>query len=197
VRTATIVLGEFRAAATDVEDLAETAAHLDRRVRRYLGDEDFVTATLAEIRPDGCFTVVSCGHPPPLVATVEGVTSVSVEPGLPLGMPLGPLVRPVAARGRLSPGDRMLLYTDGVLEARDERSRFVDLRDLAGSLRDGDLESLLDRMLADLHQAVGADRLGDDLALLVAEYQGPPVPGSRAAPDTSRASRPVPSRETS
>ena len=53
VRTATVVLGEFRAAASDVDDLAEVARLIDRRLRPYLGEEDFVTAVLAEISDDG------------------------------------------------------------------------------------------------------------------------------------------------
>src|SRR5436305_4202844 len=64
VRAATVVLGEFRAAAADIDDLADAAIQIDRRLRPYLADEDFVTALLAEIRDDGTFFVASCAHPP-------------------------------------------------------------------------------------------------------------------------------------
>ncbi|MCU1596122.1 MAG: hypothetical protein JWO12_3514, partial [Frankiales bacterium] len=53
VRAAAVVLGEFRAAAADLDDLAAVARQIDRRVRAYLADEDFVTALIAEIRDDG------------------------------------------------------------------------------------------------------------------------------------------------
>src|SRR5512142_2624861 len=46
VRTATVVLGEFRA-AVDRDDLVDAVVQMDARLRPYLGDEDFVTALLA------------------------------------------------------------------------------------------------------------------------------------------------------
>jgi serine phosphatase RsbU (regulator of sigma subunit) len=167
VRTATVVLGEFRAAAADIDDLADVAVQIDRRLRPYLGDEDFVTALLAEIRDDGSFSIATCGHPPALLATAGTVAEVATEDTLPLG--LG--AQPQLANGQLSPGDRLLLYTDGVIEARDPSGQFVDVVPLVEPLRTGNLGDVLDAVLAALHDAVGPE-LGDDLALLVAEYRG-------------------------
>lgn len=73
--------------------------------------------------------------------------------------------------GRLRPGDRLLLYTDGVLEARDPERRLVDIMELVRPLTTGLLDQVLDDILEHLHNLVGTD-LGDDLALLVAEYKG-------------------------
>lgn len=165
VRTATVVLGEFRAAAADVDDLVEAATQIDRRLRPYLGDEDFVTALLADISDDGWLTVAACGHPPALLATADGLVEITTEPSLPLG--LG--ATPTAVSHRLSAGDRVLLYTDGVIEARDTDRRFVDIEQLAAPIREGDLDQALERVLAALHGAVGPE-LGDDLALLLAEF---------------------------
>lgn len=166
VRTATVVLGEFRAAAADRVDLTDVAVQMDRRVAPYLTDEDFVTALLAEIGHDGWLTVASCGHPPALLTTEQGLVEVGSSGSLPLG--LG--ATPTAERHHLVPGQRLLLYTDGMLEARDPAGRFVDLRAVVGALDDGNLDGALDRMLDALQRAVGGE-LGDDLALLVAEYR--------------------------
>jgi serine phosphatase RsbU (regulator of sigma subunit)/anti-sigma regulatory factor (Ser/Thr protein kinase) len=168
VRTATVVLGEFRAAAADVDDLAEVARQVDRRLRAYLGDEDFVTALMAEIRDDGGWTIACCGHPPALLASRGTITRLEGAPSLPLGLGADP----VACHGRLEVGDRLLLYTDGVLEARDAQHHFVDVMQLVRPLSTGRLEDVLDEVLDALHDAVGPE-LGDDLALLVAEYVGP------------------------
>jgi serine phosphatase RsbU (regulator of sigma subunit)/anti-sigma regulatory factor (Ser/Thr protein kinase) len=167
VRTATVVLGEFRAAAADIDDLGAVSRQLDRRLRPYLGDEDFVTALVAEIHDDGRFAVASCGHPPALLCQAGTLRWVPMEHSLPLGLGADPPV----AEGRLELGDRLLLYTDGVVEARDSRGEFVDLIDLAGTLAAGDLEDVLDDILGKLRAVAGAE-LGDDLALLVAEYRG-------------------------
>lgn len=166
VRTATIVLGEFRAAAADLDDLGEVATQIDRRLRPYLGDEDFATAVVAEVANDGRFTVASCGHPPPLLATADGLSEVVVEHSLPLGLGAAPEV----ATGQLNKGDRILLYTDGVIEARDAERRFVELDQIAQPIVGGDLYVVLDEVLQRLHRSVGRD-LGDDLALLIAEYR--------------------------
>jgi serine phosphatase RsbU (regulator of sigma subunit)/anti-sigma regulatory factor (Ser/Thr protein kinase) len=168
VRLATVVLGEFRAAAADIDDLVDVAAQIDRRLRRYLGDEDFVTAVLAELTDDGELTLVNCGHPPALVASAGRVEEIPTPASLPLGLGAAPH----AVRGRLQVGDRLLLYTDGIIEARDADQQFVDLRRVVGPLSGGGLDEVLDRVLVSLRRSVGA-ALGDDLALVVAEYCGP------------------------
>jgi serine phosphatase RsbU (regulator of sigma subunit)/anti-sigma regulatory factor (Ser/Thr protein kinase) len=166
VRTATIVLGEFRAAAADVGDLATVARLIDRRVRPHLGDEDFVTAVVAEVRDDGAFAIASCGHPAPLLIADGKATEIELEPSLPLGLGADPAV----GTGRLAVGDRLFLYTDGMLEARDTRNRFVNFDEVVAPVVSTDMDSALDEVLSALHRATGP-ALGDDLALLIAEYR--------------------------
>jgi serine phosphatase RsbU (regulator of sigma subunit) len=169
VRTAAVVLGEFRAAAADLDDLATVARQIDRRVRAYLAEEDFVTALLAEIHDDGRYELAVCGHPPAVLGCRGGLELVPAEPTLPLGLGADP----VTTTGRLDPGDRLFLMTDGLLEARHPDRSFVDVMELLSPLVAGDsLGSTLDNVLAALRSTVGND-LGDDLALLVAEYVGP------------------------
>jgi serine phosphatase RsbU (regulator of sigma subunit)/anti-sigma regulatory factor (Ser/Thr protein kinase) len=167
VRTTTIVLGEFRAAAADLNDLAEVAAQIDRRLRPYLGDEDFVTALLAEITDDGAFSVASCGHPSALIAANGSISEIETQPSLPLGLGATPSL----STGRLAVGDRLLLYTDGLLEARDSERQFVNLAEMVKPLTEGDVDEVLDGVLAGLLDVVGGV-LADDLALLVAEFRG-------------------------
>ena len=168
VRLATIVLGGFRAAAVECRDVAAIAQRMDQRIRPYLTDEDFVTALVAEIRDDGTCQIVSCGHPPALLAHDGATAPVHCAVSPPLG--LGFEAEPVPATVRLEPGDRLLLHTDGLIEARDAQGRFAELADIVPALGEGELPEVLDEILARLRAAVGAD-LGDDLALLVAEYR--------------------------
>jgi GAF domain-containing protein/anti-sigma regulatory factor (Ser/Thr protein kinase) len=172
VRLATVVLGFFRTAAVESRNLARLARQLDARLRPYLGEEDFVTALMLEIAPDGACSLVSCGHPNPLLARGGYLGEVACEPSTPLGLD----AHPVPSEFELREGDRLLLFTDGLIEARGPRGDYPDLIQLALPLRRGHLGSGLRGILARLRAATGGE-LGDDLALLAAEYapQAEPV----------------------
>ena len=120
VRLASIVLGSYRHVAYERADLRAIVADLDRAVARSVGDEDFVTAALVEER-GGTLTIVNCGHPAPLLLRRGEV--IPLEPPAP-APPLGfmPVARPRVER--LEPGDRLLLYTDGLAEARRDGEFF-------------------------------------------------------------------------
>lgn len=174
VRTATVVLGEFRAAAADPGDLARVARQIDRRIRPYLPDaEDFVTGVLVDIADDGAFGVVSCGHPAPVLLTAAGdLVTVPVEHSPPFGLGLGDA--PVVAHGTLAPGDRLLLFTDGLIEARGHDGEFVDPAPLLRQVAHADFDGALDGLLVALKGSVRGT-LDDDLALLLAGYDPSPA----------------------
>ncbi len=136
---------------------------LDETVRCAGQDEDFMTAVLVHARRDGQLDVVSCGHPAPLVISGEGMRAIAVDPCEPLG--LGGTPTPV--QDRLAPGDRLLLFTDGVCEAADSAGEFFEVKDHAAVLRCSDVEVAVDAMLGRLmRHTAGASQ--DDLTLLLA-----------------------------
>ncbi|MFI7646994.1 PP2C family protein-serine/threonine phosphatase [Micromonospora sp. NPDC049460] len=167
VRLASIVLGSYRHVAYERADLRAIVTDLDRAVARSVGDEDFVTAALVEER-GGTLTIVNCGHPPPLLLRRGAV--IPLEPPAP-APPLGfmPVVRPRVER--LEPGDRLLLFTDGLGEARRD-GEFFPTADRAwrllghGTVADG-LASLETALKEWVH-----GRLDDDIALVLMEYTG-------------------------
>jgi serine phosphatase RsbU (regulator of sigma subunit) len=188
VEIAADVLGVFREVAHEVYTLAEVARRIDASLARRPDAplEEFVTAVLAEIDPAaGSLTIYNCGHPPPIVLTrgsgdrqngaLPQVTTVEVpSPALPLRlMSLGDC----SGAGRtvaLRPGDALLLYTDGVTEARDSRREFYPLTDRVAKLAavaDRTPAGLLDRLREDLLRHVGAP-LDDDAAMLLVQAPG-------------------------
>jgi serine phosphatase RsbU (regulator of sigma subunit) len=171
VETAAAVLGAFREAAYDEPDLAAVVVRLENALRRLLSGERFVTAVLAEFDRDRV-TLVSCGHPPPLVIGSDGTLRRAEprEPAPPLGMTGLADLTPSPYTLPFTPGDQMLLYTDGVIEARDETGCFYPLEDRIFLLKAAGAEEALDDLHADLIRHTGG-RIADDAAMLLVRHR--------------------------
>ncbi|PKT72927.1 hypothetical protein CW362_11575 [Streptomyces populi] len=168
VGTAALVLGVFREAAYDEPDLLDVVARIERSLARNLGHDDFVTAVVAGYPEPGRLEVVNCGHAPPLHVRASGsVVSVDpVDPAPPLGLRALTGESPSLQVLPLADGDQLLLYTDGVTEARDHGREFYALAEgLARHVSD-EPASTLAALEAELQDHVGG-RLHDDAALLL------------------------------
>lgn len=196
ISDASLLLGAFRAAAYRQPDLPALVAHLEGAVFGARGvpggpaeeDEDgpvddstqesFITAVVLDIPDDGStIRLVDCGHPPPLVLRGGRVRSLDVrQPAPPLGLTglldAGFVVESFA----FEPGDIALLYTDGVIEARDHAGAFYPLAERLAGRPPSDPQTLLRRLSADLIAHAGG-RLGDDAAMVAIERL-PAEPGS-------------------
>ncbi|WP_329189509.1 PP2C family protein-serine/threonine phosphatase [Actinacidiphila glaucinigra] len=178
------VLGAFREWAPRAATLAELSARLEESFLRHLGesddpardtDERFVTALLLEVR-DGerLARMVNHGHPPPVQARRGSVALVAGCPSPPLGLHALRECGAVEQRFELDPGDTLLLYTDGLVEARDAAGHCYPLLDRATAWRwvrqggPADCERLPDALgeiLRDLVDHAGA-LPKDDLAMV-------------------------------
>jgi serine phosphatase RsbU (regulator of sigma subunit)/anti-sigma regulatory factor (Ser/Thr protein kinase) len=103
---------------------------LERSLEDDFGDEEFVTLVLAVQEGPDVWSLVSCGHPPALIyrdgeVTVTQATGPLVGQGLAHGWAREPFV--------LAPGDVLLLYSDGVIDAGRGTQRF-GLERLAAAL---------------------------------------------------------------
>jgi hypothetical protein len=138
VEVAADIIGRFRELAYSVHTLDEVAYRLDAGLTRRWGKhEEFVTALLAQVDPErGRLTILNCGHPPPILVSAAGeVTVLEVRaPAPPLG--LITLGNDSGAKQTypFEPNDQLLLYTDGVTEARDANREFYPLDERVAAL---------------------------------------------------------------
>ncbi|MFD9471338.1 PP2C family protein-serine/threonine phosphatase [Streptomyces goshikiensis] len=205
VGEAAIVLGAFRAAAHQEDDLPGLVAHLEAAVAadtdggEGAGEgsappgEGFTTAAVIDV-PDGASTlqVVSCGHPPPLLLRGGRVIALEVDhPAPPLGLTQFVESGFAAQTFAFEPGDVVLLYTDGVIEARDEDGAFYPLPERAGDWPGDGPDALLRHLCADLLGHSPGGRLGDDAAMVAIER----VRGSTRSSPTPPTPPPRPARE--
>src|SRR6266487_5266 len=166
VQLAALVLASFRTAAAAHPSLVELAAELDHSIRFQVGEEDFVTAVLAQFGRRGQLQLVNCGHPPPLrFGSASAELLANGEPTTPLGLSPDPTLQQFT----LASTDRLLLYTDGLIEARAPGGRQFELDgQVQAALAASSLGAALDGLVARLLQHAGG-RLDDDLALVLAQ----------------------------
>ncbi|MFF3455816.1 PP2C family protein-serine/threonine phosphatase [Streptomyces sp. NPDC002730] len=175
VEAVAVVIGAFREAAEQERSIEGVAGRLERALtregtRRGSLDvfEGFTTAVLAEIpHGAGVVRVVNRGHPEPLVLHAGGDLD-KLEPtehALPLGMGDLGILPDLADEYPLPAGATLLLYTDGVTEARDADGAFYNpVERLGGRLFAGP-EDLLDAIVDDVRLHTGGGP-NDDMALL-------------------------------
>nr|WP_238420943.1 GAF domain-containing SpoIIE family protein phosphatase [Streptomyces taklimakanensis] len=162
----------LRAAAIYDPDPCAALANLDTVLKgeHQDGAPRYCTAVFGVLQPvpDGSFTVslAGGGHPPALALRADGTIELVSTTG---GQLIGMLPRPrfVQATTRLLPGEALLLYTDGLTEARTPDGTMLGEDGLvrrlsATTVREADgLLGTVDKLLTDLGTGVG-----DDTALL-------------------------------
>ncbi|WJV47359.1 PP2C family protein-serine/threonine phosphatase [Streptomyces flavofungini] len=166
MRVAAAVLAAFRGTAATEPDPVRLVHALDERLRPDLGPEDFVTLLLVDFRP-GEARIVNCGHPAPLRTGRRLCLLAPPRPSPPLG--LGPT--PSAQRVRLSAGQRLLLYTDGLTDARDgDRVPFrLDAPQVHAALAQPALPDALECLTGLVRRHTGGAPLVDDLTVVLAQ----------------------------
>jgi hypothetical protein len=188
IEMAGYLLSAFRRAARGRLGLPELPGYLDRSLREDLTDatddghespvadggasrrelEGFVTAVVVDYDEGAdVVRIANRGHPPPLL--IHGGRVRPLEPGRP-GLPLG--LGDLDGESQqvdsyaLAVGDTLVLYTDGVTEARDGSGAFYPLERRLEHWAGRDPDALLAAVRADLIRHSSA-RLADDVAMVV------------------------------
>jgi hypothetical protein len=171
---ATVVLGAYRNARRSGLGLPDTYRSIDKWIRAKLPDT-FVTAVLAELNlVSGRYSGISAGHPPVLLLRNGHLVKTLPSPtALPLGLGDWP---PGVVEEPLERGDRILLFTDGVVEARGKTGEFFGVERLVDFV----CRALADRLPAPetMRRLVHAilshqhGELQDDASVIFVEWAG-------------------------
>ncbi|MFB8384561.1 PP2C family protein-serine/threonine phosphatase [Streptomyces rubiginosohelvolus] len=185
---ATLLVNASRGARRAEADLAEQAHQTNQALFDH-GRGGLATGQLLRIALDGSGAqLVNAGHPQPLRLRDNTVTEVRLEADLPFGMN-APLTYRVQDLD-LQPGDRLLLYTDGMQE---RQAQSVDLPDVLRNTADQHPREVV-RTLAQAVTDAGNGHMADDATVVCLDWHGPHPAGRRTPSLTRKTFAPLRSR---
>jgi serine phosphatase RsbU (regulator of sigma subunit) len=169
---ASLLQGAFLAIAGNPESLRHTLARLNAFFLERTEGRKHATLFCAVIERDGRMRYVNAGHCAPILVTLHDAPETLPATAPPVGLLEG--VTFDSHERTLHPGDRLVLFTDGVTEAQNARGDFFGAASLTALIA-----SLSDRPCGMLHQAVlegidaftGGVEQADDLTLAVLEFR--------------------------
>ncbi|WP_240972381.1 PP2C family protein-serine/threonine phosphatase [Nonomuraea composti] len=197
--TANLAVTTLRNSRHEGHDLVRAARRIDDALTAQFGGERFATGVIATLDiPSGELAWVNCGHHPPVIVRRRSTIELEGDPAPPAGTGLHLPV--TECHTQLQPGDRLLLYTDGITEARNREGeefgmdRFADflIRHQADELPVPETLRRLIHHHLDYHE----HRLRDDATVLLVEWPGTPYTRKEAEALTGvpEGSAPPPSR---
>jgi len=171
---ASAAVGAYRHARRNMWDLPDVASAMNDVIADQFTGSRFATAAIARLHLDtGQLRWVNAGHPAPLIVRGASLQDAGFcKPQPPLGLQTR---KPDVCSTQLHAGDRVILYTDGIVEARSPEGEFFGEQRLADFIHrasaDGDtapetLRRLVRRVLE--HQA---DHLQDDASIILLEWR--------------------------
>jgi serine phosphatase RsbU (regulator of sigma subunit) len=170
---ASVAVGAYRHARRNMLDLPDIALEINAAIAGQFPGSQFATAIIARLDLDtGRLRWINAGHPSPLILRDGSIVQPPhCPPGRPLGLRDG---KGVCCETRLQPGDRVVLYTDGIVEARSPEGEFfgeqrladfITAAEAAGDPAPETVRRLMRRVVT--HQA---DQLQDDASIVVLEW---------------------------
>ncbi|MGI5484666.1 PP2C family protein-serine/threonine phosphatase [Streptomyces lavendofoliae] len=175
--TANMAVGTCRNARRQGADLVQTSQAVEDALVEQFGTSRYVTGILAHLdMTTGRLTWINRGHPlPVLLRSGRRPAELRCPPAGPMGVALGLPV--TVCHEQLQPGDRVVLYTDGIIEARDADGREFGLERFTDYLAHHHSDGLtVHETLRRLTHAVlehHDERLDDDATILLVEWRDP------------------------
>jgi len=154
--------------------LLEQVDQANRALHAQFGGERFVTGQVLRLDvPGGTGAVVNAGHPLPWLVRGDRVEPVGLDADLPLGVDPETIYRVQPLQ--LEPGDRLVLLSDGVLEAAPEGGVAYGAGRLEEALRASRQVAPYEVARRVVGQVIAhrAGDLADDLTLVCLDWRGP------------------------
>jgi serine phosphatase RsbU (regulator of sigma subunit) len=171
---AALIMATLQASLRTIAGENAALSDLVARLNRYacahsLNGLRFTTAVLSEYNPvSRNLTYVNAGHNAPILRRTNGTLETLEVGGLPLGIESGEKYE--TASLELKPGDALIFFTDGVVEAFNESGEeFGNERWLSAirNLPDWDAQQTLQFLMKRVDEFAGATRQSDDITCLV------------------------------
>jgi len=145
-------------------DPSATMGRLHEFLRPLLPQNRFATTVIGHLLDDGTLRIANAGHCPPLILRRDG----SLESVASTGPVIGMLseARWSSATTRLEPGETLVLYSDGLVEARSADGEEFGISRLKRTLRTGSAEALAGSILEAVQRHTNGARQ-DDLTLVI------------------------------
>ncbi|WP_329096663.1 serine/threonine-protein phosphatase [Actinomadura citrea] len=172
---ATVAVGAYRHARRADAGLAELYSFMDTAIDQQFGPDHFVTAQMMRLNiGTGHLEWVNAGHPAPMLIRDHKVIGVLEGPGtLPVGFGGS---TPQINSEQLRRGDRVLAYTDGLIEEHTTGGeQFGEERLIATIERVGPASATVQQMVRKLSHTLMRERGGvtsDDASLFLIEWRG-------------------------
>ncbi len=179
---AALLMATLQASLRTIAGEGASLADLVIRLNRYacahsLDGRRFTTAVLAEYEPASRrLSYVNAGHNAPILRRANGDLEKLDIGGVPLGIQSAPAYD--TSTKELNPGDALIFFTDGVVEAFDENGEeFGDPRWLAAirALPDGTAQQSLQYLMTHVDAFVGVTRQSDDITCMIFRCRRPPA----------------------
>ncbi len=166
---ASLLQGMFLAAPFTKLSMEEMMLRVNRFLNDRTGGEQYATVFYCTVEASGLMHWVNAGHPPPLLVRADGKVEGMNAGGVPVGM-LEDSVYPAEER-RLERGDRIVVYSDGITEARNGAGEFFGVERLRSIVRaGGGCQEMHTAILDAVEEFTGSAPQNDDISLAVVEY---------------------------
>jgi len=167
------LVGTFRSLVTVDLPTADLLGRVNDLFREAAPEDAYATLVAAVLKPDRTIDLYNAGHWPPLLRRGQRTAPVALEPGLPFGMVTGTCYEPF--RMTTEPGETLLFFTDGVVEAENVAGEDFGASRLADVLARGGepaLQGIVDSCVEELRTFRHPAAATDDLLLFAMQAAG-------------------------